>query len=826
RYQDVNLHQTRAVLTQERNFATEPAVFTPKHSCCCCCLSCQGNTESCSSSSAVMAQLLALCALCAALCALGGAASSIKFNITTTNIAASWQSSEYNNRCFRDTAVLEQWDYFHTTDTPDSHGNQWLLIKLSRAIRVQSVTVYGRAAVPSRAQNIEILLSDRLPSGLNASNGSCYGTLSGSLSSLTQCGVTKDEQTQTHKVACSYSGCPKVTEYILLRKNVRNESDKYSYMNFQALEVEEASQNAQIYRCEVSGGHLSNCRLNALQTLKNGDRAYMKVCSPCQLPTTDAASCHIAAPSGNITQLRVNGNPDFFLIVIFIPTAESQGGNFTCNFNCSNELPQSATEPIGFFEEKPRSVSIEPSNGVQLGSRIFLASGMEFHFSFITEAAYPSPIHACRLVRAAEQETTEDTSGVPLHPVRERSLTDASSNKSHAITKISEYRLNISAHMQAAGQKIQCVSTVGESSGKSVKPISLPELVVPSKPEFLLPPITDWKDGHSVSVAVDSTTDSPVPTSHRCLLETRDGNRSLTATQVTNKSCKFELDVDRHWGNAASLVCLVNQSGLIQTWTRHRLPKVLYKAEGLAIRISSGDLVSDEEASFSVTASDSGYPAALHQCRIESKSLGEDKTAESDGSSHWRFTPQRGHNGEQIRCDVVQKLSGSLIFSQTVNSSNLEVKYKANVTWPSNIPLKKEREALSFVVLADGNPEPSSQCWLQLISGAQVDLHKLKHSMFESTFNVTVDRSMNRANLSCVLTQPGLPSSTEQRFTQLITVFYQPQPPLTIGLAQTVYEGTDVTFTVRSGAGNPTVNHRCHVYNGTIVSAIFAHQIT
>uniref|UniRef100_A0A1I8H996 SHR-BD domain-containing protein n=1 Tax=Macrostomum lignano TaxID=282301 RepID=A0A1I8H996_9PLAT len=237
---------------------------------------------------------------------------------------------------------------------------------------------------------------------------------------------------------------------------------------------------------------------------------------------------------------------------------------------------------------------------------------------------------------------------------------------------------------------------------------------VPSKPEFLLPPITDWKDGHSVSVAVDSTTDSPVPTSHRCLLETRDGNRSLNATQVTNKSSKFELDVDRHWGSPASLVCLVNQSGLIQTWTRHRLPKVLYKAEGLAIRISSGDLVSDEEASFSVTASDSGYPAALHQCRIESKSLGEDKTAESDGSSHWRFTPQRGHNGEQIRCDVVQKLSGSLIFSQTVNSSNLEVKYKATVTWPRNIAPKKEGEALSFVVLADGNPEPSSQCWLQL----------------------------------------------------------------------------------------------------------------
>uniref|UniRef100_A0A1I8HM06 Ig-like domain-containing protein n=1 Tax=Macrostomum lignano TaxID=282301 RepID=A0A1I8HM06_9PLAT len=331
-----------------------------------------------------MAQLLALCALCAALCALGGAASSIKFNITKTNIAASWQSSEYFNRCFRDTAVLEQWDYFHTTGTPDSHGNQWLLIKLSRAIRVQSVTVYGRAAEPSRAQNIEILLSDRLPPGLNTSSDSCYGTLSGSLSSLTQCGVTKYEQTQTHKVACSYSDCRNVTEYILLRKNVRNESDKY--MNFQALEVEE----------------------------------------------------------------------------------------------------------------------------------------------------------------------------------------------------------------------------------------------VPSKPEFLLPPITDWKDGHSVSVAVNSSTDSAVTTSHRCLLETRDGNRSLNATQ----------------------------------------------------------------------------------------------TAESDGSSHWRFTPQRGHNGEQIRCDVVQKLSGSLIFSQTVNNSNLEVKYKATVTWPRNIAPKKEGEALSFVVLTDGNPEPSSQCWLQLVSGA------------------------------------------------------------------------------------------------------------
>uniref|UniRef100_A0A1I8IZW3 Ig-like domain-containing protein n=1 Tax=Macrostomum lignano TaxID=282301 RepID=A0A1I8IZW3_9PLAT len=710
-------------INKKRKFATEPAVFTPKHCCCCCCccccLSCQGNTESCSSSSAVMAQLLALCALCAALCALGGAASSIKFNITTTNIAASWQSSEFGNRCFRDTAVLEQWDYFHTTDTPDSHGCQWLLIKLFRAIRVQSVTVYGRAAVPSRAQNIEILLSDRLPSGLNASGDSCYGTLSGSLSSLTQCGVTQSEQTQTHKVACSYSGCPNLTEYILLRKNVRNETYKYlKYINFQALEVEEASQNAQIYRCEVSGGRLSNCRLNALQTLKNGDRACMKVCPPCQLPTTDAASCHIAAPSGRITQLRVNGNPDFFLIVIFIPTAESQGGNFTCNFNCSNELPQSATEPIGFFEEKPRSVSIEPSNRVQIGSRIFLAPGMEFHFSFITEAAYPSPIHACRLVRTSERETKEDTSGVQLHPFTERSLTDASSNKSHAITKISEYRLNISAHMQAAGQKIQCVSTVGESSGKVGKSISLPELVVQSKPEFLLPPITDWKDGHSVSVAVDSTTDSSVSTSHRCLLETRDGNRSLNLTQGTNQLSTFKMNVDRHWGSPASLVCLVNQSGLIQTWTRHRLPKVLYKAEGLAIRISSGDLVSDEEASFSVTASDSGYPAALHQCRIESKSLGEDKTAESDGSSHWRFTPQRGHNGERIRCDVVQKLSGSLIFSQTVNSSKLEVKYRAIVTWPSKIAPKKEGEALSFVVLADGNPEPSSQCWLQLVSGA------------------------------------------------------------------------------------------------------------
>uniref|UniRef100_A0A1I8H914 Ig-like domain-containing protein n=1 Tax=Macrostomum lignano TaxID=282301 RepID=A0A1I8H914_9PLAT len=120
-------------------------------------------------------------------------------------------------------------------------------------------------------------------------------------------------------------------------------------MNFQALEVEEASQNAQIYRCEVSGRNLSNCRLNALQTLKNGDRVYMKVCPPCQLPTTDAASCHIAAPSGNITQLRVHGHPDSNLIVIFTSTAESQGGNFTCSFNCLSELPQSATEPIGFF---------------------------------------------------------------------------------------------------------------------------------------------------------------------------------------------------------------------------------------------------------------------------------------------------------------------------------------------------------------------------------------------------------------------------------------------------------------------------------------------
>uniref|UniRef100_A0A1I8J1C7 Ig-like domain-containing protein n=1 Tax=Macrostomum lignano TaxID=282301 RepID=A0A1I8J1C7_9PLAT len=540
-------------------------------------------------------------------------ASSIKFNITTTNIAASWQSSEYFNRCFGDTAVLEQWDYFHTT------APQTLM-----------------ETKPSRAQNIEILLSDRLPPGLNASNGSCYGTLSDSLSSLTQCGVTQSEQTQTHKVACSYFGCPNVTEYILLRKNVRNESDKH--MNFQALEVEE--------------------------------------------------------------------------------------------------------------EEKPRSVSIEPSNTVQFGSRIFLASGMEFHFSFITEAAYPSPIHACRLLRK----------------------------------KYSACQLSVKAVK------------------KSVKSISLPELIVPSKPEFLLPPITDWKDGHSVSVAVDSTTDSPVPTSHRCLLETRDGNRSLNATQVTNKSSKFELDVDRHWGNAASLVCLVNQSGLIQTWTRHRLPKVLYKAEGLAIRILSGDLVSDEEASFSVTASDSGYPTALHQCRIESKSLGEDKTAESDGSSHWRFTPQRGHNGERIRCDVVQKLSGSLIFSQTVNSSNLEVKYRAIVTWPSKIAPKKEGEALSFVVLADGNPEPSSQCWLQLVSGSQEETPSLVTDAGLRTpagrmdavalteartgvdlltnFSVTSVKQMNGGSVVCRVSQMGL-EDLDNEFSQNITVFFRSEVDLT-----------------------------------------------
>uniref|UniRef100_A0A1I8J3D1 Ig-like domain-containing protein n=1 Tax=Macrostomum lignano TaxID=282301 RepID=A0A1I8J3D1_9PLAT len=129
-----------------------------------------------------------------------------------------------------------QWTYFHTSDTPDPSGYQWLLLKLTEVSQcAPSLSMGDRRS--HRALGIEVLLSEEKPAGLDEDAPNCTAdNFSQSLSGLQHCGFTRNDSNNSHEVTCSAEADVKMAQYVLLRKFVANQTDKV--MNFVLLEIE------------------------------------------------------------------------------------------------------------------------------------------------------------------------------------------------------------------------------------------------------------------------------------------------------------------------------------------------------------------------------------------------------------------------------------------------------------------------------------------------------------------------------------------------------------------------------------------------------------
>uniref|UniRef100_A0A1I8HM00 MIR domain-containing protein n=1 Tax=Macrostomum lignano TaxID=282301 RepID=A0A1I8HM00_9PLAT len=93
--------------------------------------------------------------------------------------------------CFDNTKnSIGQWNYFATSSHRTDSNYQWLLIQLSRPVRLLSVTIMKGSIGPSEnTENVEIQHTDALPTGFVSprSGSRCKATLR--MRSLRSCGT-------------------------------------------------------------------------------------------------------------------------------------------------------------------------------------------------------------------------------------------------------------------------------------------------------------------------------------------------------------------------------------------------------------------------------------------------------------------------------------------------------------------------------------------------------------------------------------------------------------------------------------------------------------
>uniref|UniRef100_A0A1I8J6T7 MATH domain-containing protein n=1 Tax=Macrostomum lignano TaxID=282301 RepID=A0A1I8J6T7_9PLAT len=241
-------------------------------------------------------------------------------------MANAWQSSVYNHPecdCFiRSMDKPGQWPYFHTSDTPDPSGYQWLLLKLTR--------------ISHRALGIEVLLSEKKPAGLDEDAPNCTAAaFSHSLSGFQHCGFTRNDSSKSNRTQCC-SIALQMAQYVLLRKFVANQTDKM--MNFVLLEIEKRD-CFQRNRDSSSGcspadfcrRYQSGCFVEDLSQLKLNEKVMTQARLPGNCRAPAASNCSIRNGMG----LRMHG------------------AALKCRHSCSGGTALDTSHTLGVQSAKP-----------------------------------------------------------------------------------------------------------------------------------------------------------------------------------------------------------------------------------------------------------------------------------------------------------------------------------------------------------------------------------------------------------------------------------------------------------------------------------------
>uniref|UniRef100_A0A1I8J580 Ig-like domain-containing protein n=1 Tax=Macrostomum lignano TaxID=282301 RepID=A0A1I8J580_9PLAT len=462
-----------------------------------------------------------------------------------------------------------QWTYFHTTDTPDPSGYQWLLLKLTRSVPVRSITVYGRQEESHRALGIEVLLSEEKPDGLD--HNCTADNFSHSLSGFQHCGFTRNDSSSSlrshlvHEVTCSAETDGKMAQYVLLRKFVANQTDKI--MNFVLLEIEKRD-CFQRNRDSSSGcspadfcrQYQSGCFVEDLSQLKLNEKVMIRARLPenCRAPA--ASNCSIRMRNGsNLLYLNMSAVSASSLIRrTFKVRMWMHGADLKCQHSCSGGTAIGTSHTLGVQSAKPCTTHF------LLPANTSWTDGAAVNLTADTPGCCWMPIsHSCSV-----QSQRNGNTALQLLSVNQSGLFDETARRelpavlyrsSGLSIKLPPGRIRSGREAQVTLQTLetgnppaQHFCSIGGSNLKQLSPLVM-------------------KEGEPVSVSVRSVGGNPEP-SHRCWLRTAEGlSTSMTRAQnnpeaqnlgvETLVESEFSLSSTRQM-NGGSLECRVSQHGL------------------------------------------------------------------------------------------------------------------------------------------------------------------------------------------------------------------------------------------------------------------------
>uniref|UniRef100_A0A1I8IYP7 Ig-like domain-containing protein n=1 Tax=Macrostomum lignano TaxID=282301 RepID=A0A1I8IYP7_9PLAT len=330
-----------------------------------------------------------------------------------------------------------------------------------------------------------------------------------------------------------------------------------------------------------------------------------------------------------------------------------------------------------------------------------------------------------------------------------------------------------------------------ECNSQTITTVSaqIPEIKEPCITRFLLPPDSNWIDGATVNLTADSSQGNWLATSHSCFLQSEGvPNSTLRIVSSTNSSSTFSVTVSRRWGSSASVACLVNQSGLIETWARHPLPAALYPVRSASIRLAAPQIRANSSAQILLLASNRGNPPSLHSCSASGRNLtqimplvmkeGEpvSVSVRSVGGnpepSHWCWLrTAQGGNLNMSSTDGTQ--------SDQTGSIAMSTNFSANST--------RRMDGAAFAV-----PDPISSASIRIPSGGIRSGSNVKVELLAS------DRGNPPAQHFCQLDGRSLSKRKDP-----------PNNSWTATQPLVMKEGEPVSVSVRSVGGNPEPSHRC-----------------
>uniref|UniRef100_A0A1I8F2R4 Ig-like domain-containing protein n=1 Tax=Macrostomum lignano TaxID=282301 RepID=A0A1I8F2R4_9PLAT len=352
-----------------------------------------------------------------------------------------------------------------------------------------------------------------------------------------------------------------------------------------------------------------------------------------QLCDAAGSSCHeglTRLSSGELSTVQLSGNQ---LIFNFTGFLWMQGAVLSVSYKCSDGTSQTVAETLEFVV-LPQSVSLSLSDAPHW------LVGKPTVFSFTTDFALPAPEH-------------------------------------------------LSASFEHGN--VSCESRLRGTGVTETRQLAVPRFFYRCNTVFLMPEPFYWKDGSAVNLTVDSSDSNELETSHSCWLQSDLGNTSLASISDTNSSSSYLLNVSQSWGSEATLLCLVNQSGLFETWTHQRLPTVLYPA---AMSIILQDVhEANSSVNFSVSVS-KGQPQPTVNCSLS-----------------WQ--------GAVAELPLTPTLSGSFNVTKAMHNG-----FISRSSWSAREPvaLKEGQQMWVTVESIEGNPEPKQRCWLQMTDGSVVQL--------------------------------------------------------------------------------------------------------